>query len=62
MSTEPTGIRMRSDTIKKGDSRAAHRSLLRAMGVVQGNEDFNKLFIAVCNSFVQIIPPSTVDM
>src|SRR5437868_1253151 len=45
-----------SDTIKKGIIRAPHRSLLRATGVVQSNEDFNKPFIAVCNSFVQIIP------
>src|SRR4051812_33833207 len=45
---------MRSDTIKKGDSRAAHRSLLRATGV--GESDWDKPFIAVCNSHVDIIP------
>jgi dihydroxy-acid dehydratase len=45
---------MRSDTIKKGDSRAAHRSLLRATGVGEG--DWNKPFIAICNSHVDIIP------
>src|ERR1700730_6979554 len=45
-----------SDTIKKGIIRAPHRSLLRATGVVQSEADFNKPFIAVCNSFVQIIP------
>ena len=45
---------MRSDTIKKGDSRAAHRSLLRATGVSEG--DWDKPFIAVCNSHVDIIP------
>ena len=45
-----------SDTIKKGMIRAPHRSLLRATGVVQSEADFNKPFIAVCNSFVQIIP------
>src|SRR5688572_3030303 len=45
-----------SDTIKKGIIRAPHRSLLRATGVVRDNSDFNKPFIAVCNSFVQIIP------
>ena len=33
MSNDPNGLTMRSDTIKKGDSRAAHRSLLRATGV-----------------------------
>src|SRR5438874_19764 len=45
-----------SDTIKKGTIRAPHRSLLRATGVIQSEADFNKPFIAVCNSFVQIIP------
>src|SRR5882757_10115484 len=45
-----------SDTIKKGMIRAPHRSLLRATGVVQDESDFDKPFIAVCNSFVQIIP------
>ena len=45
-----------SDTIKKGMIRAPHRSLLRATGVVQSEADFDKPFIAVCNSFVQIIP------
>src|SRR6185295_12854288 len=45
-----------SDTIKKGYIRAPHRSLLRATGVIQNEADFNKPFIAICNSFVQIIP------
>jgi dihydroxy-acid dehydratase len=45
-----------SDTIKKGMIRAPHRSLLRATGMVQSEADFDKPFIAVCNSFVQIIP------
>ena len=45
---------MRSDTIKKGDARAPHRSLLRATGV--GQRDWDKPFIAVCNSHVDIIP------
>jgi dihydroxy-acid dehydratase len=45
---------MRSDTIKRGDARAAHRSLLRATGVSEG--DWDKPFIAVCNSHVDIIP------
>src|SRR6202451_3166716 len=45
-----------SDTIKKGMIRAPHRSLLRATGVIQSEADFDKPFIAVCNSFVQIIP------
>jgi dihydroxy-acid dehydratase len=45
-----------SDTIKKGMIRAPHRSLLRATGVISSEADFDKPFIAVCNSFVQIIP------
>jgi dihydroxy-acid dehydratase len=45
---------MRSDTIKQGDARAAHRSLLRATGV--GDADWDKPFIAICNSHVDIIP------
>ena len=47
---------MRSDTIKKGPDRAPHRSLLRATGVIKSEADFDKPFIAVCNSYVDIIP------
>jgi dihydroxy-acid dehydratase len=54
MPTEPTPPAARSDTIKRGDSRAAHRSLLRATGVGEG--DWDKPFIAICNSHVDIIP------
>lgn len=45
---------MRSDVIKKGDARAPHRSLLRATGV--GDDDFDKPFIAICNSYTDIVP------
>ncbi|GAE34908.1 dihydroxy-acid dehydratase [Halalkalibacter akibai] len=45
---------MRSDMIKKGIDRAPHRSLLRAAGVKE--EDMNKPFIGVCNSYIDIIP------
>jgi len=45
---------MRSDEIKQGFSRAPHRSLLRATGVK--DEDFNKPFIGVANSFIELIP------
>lgn len=45
---------MRSNQIKIGSERAPHRSLLRAAGIKK--EDFSKPFIAVCNSFVEIIP------
>ncbi len=47
---------MRSDTIKKGFERAPHRSLLRATGQIRERGDFDKPFIAVCNSYVDIIP------
>ncbi len=45
---------MRSDTVKKGYEKAPHRSLLRATGVKE--EDFNKPFIAIVNSHVDIVP------
>ncbi len=45
---------MRSDEIKEGYSRAPHRSLLRATGLK--DEDFDKPFIGVANSFIEIIP------
>ena len=45
---------MRSDMIKRGIDRAPHRSLLRATGL--GEEDFDKPFIGICNSYVDIIP------
>ncbi len=45
---------MRSDTIKKGYERAPHRSLLKATGVK--DEDFEKPFIAIVNSYIDIIP------
>ncbi len=52
--TRPTVPSMRSDTIKRGDARAGHRSLLRATGVGEG--DWDKPFIAICNSHIDIIP------
>ncbi|KGA98107.1 dihydroxy-acid dehydratase [Alkalihalobacillus alcalophilus ATCC 27647 = CGMCC 1.3604] len=45
---------MRSNMIKKGIDRAPHRSLLRAAGVKE--EDMDKPFIGVCNSYIDIIP------
>ncbi|MBM7604965.1 dihydroxy-acid dehydratase [Metabacillus crassostreae] len=47
-------MKLRSDMIKKGFDRAPHRSLLRAAGVKE--EDFGKPFIAVCNSYIDIVP------
>ena len=46
---------MRSDNIKKGFERAPHRSLLKATGIVK-DEDFAKPFIAIVNSYVDIVP------
>lgn len=45
---------MRSDAIKKGLQKAPHRSLLRACGVT--DEEMNKPFIGVANSFTSIVP------
>jgi len=45
---------MRSDEVKKGWNRAPHRSLFRACGLK--DEDFDKPFIGVANSFVEIVP------
>ncbi|HZQ99468.1 MAG TPA: dihydroxy-acid dehydratase [Chloroflexota bacterium] len=47
---------MRSDIIKRGFEKAPHRALLRATGVIQDERDFRKPFIAVINSYVDIIP------
>ena len=47
---------MRSDLIKKGFEKAPHRSLLKATGVIKSDEDFNKPFIGVCNSYIDLIP------
>ncbi len=49
-----TTIKMRSDRIKRGLDRAPHRSLLKATGVTDA--DFDKPFIAICNSHVDIVP------
>ncbi len=45
---------MRSDVVKKGYQRAPHRSLLRATGLE--DSDFEKPFIGVANSYIDIIP------
>ena len=45
---------MRSDTIKKGFERAPNRALLKACGVA--DEDMEKPFIGVANSFCEIVP------
>lgn len=45
---------MRSDIVKKGATRCAHRSLFNAMGF--GPEDLEKPLIGICNSFNEVIP------
>ncbi|PAF48780.1 dihydroxy-acid dehydratase [Helicobacter sp. 13S00401-1] len=45
---------MKSDMIKKGHQRVPHRSLLRATGLKDA--DFNKPFIGIANSHIDIIP------
>ena len=45
---------MKSDAVKKGPTRCAHRSLFYALGF--GPEDLEKPLIGICNSFNEVIP------
>ncbi|MCS7118757.1 MAG: dihydroxy-acid dehydratase [Archaeoglobaceae archaeon] len=45
---------MRSDTIKVGIDRTAHRALLKALGVL--DEEMGKPFIGIANSYNTIVP------
>lgn len=47
---------MRSDKIKKGIEAAPARSLLYATGQVKSARDMEKPFIAICNSYIDIVP------
>lgn len=47
---------MRSDTIKRGDHQAPARSLLHATGALEQPTDMNKPFVAICNSYIDIVP------
>ncbi|HDV5990452.1 TPA: dihydroxy-acid dehydratase [Staphylococcus pseudintermedius] len=47
---------MRSDMIKKGDNQAPARSLLHATGQIKSPTDMDKPFIAICNSYIDIVP------
>ena len=47
---------MRSNEVKKGFDRAPHRSLLRATGQIQNDDDFSKPFIGIANSYIDLIP------
>lgn len=48
------GLSVRSQSIKEGVERAPHRSLLRGVGV--SDEDLSKPFIAVVNSYSEVVP------
>ena len=48
---------MRSDEIKKGVERAPHRALLKALGLT--DSDIAKPFIAIANSYTNIVPGHT---
>ncbi|MCE8424258.1 MAG: dihydroxy-acid dehydratase [Candidatus Methanoperedens sp.] len=45
---------MRSDNVKKGLERAPHRSLLKAVGLI--DEEMSRPFIGVVNSWNEVIP------
>jgi dihydroxy-acid dehydratase len=54
--TTPNAPARRSATITQGFHRAPHRALLRATGQIQDVSDFGKPLVAVCNSYVDIVP------
>ena len=45
---------MRSDEVKCGVERAAHRALLKSLGLT--NKDFTKPFIGIANSYTSVVP------
>ena len=47
---------MRSDIVKKGFERAPYRGLLRATGQTRDEGDFEKPFIGVWNSYLDLVP------
>ena len=49
-------MQLRSDQIKKGIDVAPARSLLYATGQVKSARDMEKPFIAICNSYIDIVP------
>ena len=50
---------MRSDVIKKGVTRAPHRSLLEALGIT--DEEMNKPFIGVAQAANEIISDKRIS-
>ncbi len=53
---EGEGIHKRSDKIKVGVDEAPSKSLLYATGRVKNEHDMKKPFIAICNSYIEIVP------
>jgi dihydroxy-acid dehydratase len=49
-------VTIRIDQIKKGIDAAPARSLLYATGQVKNIHDMDKPFIAICNSYIDIVP------
>lgn len=49
-------MQLRSDQIKKGIDAAPARSLLYSTGQVKSARDMEKPFIAICNSYIDIVP------
>ncbi len=45
---------MRSDEVKKGIDRVAHRALLKALGVT--DDEMDKPFIGIANAYNTIVP------
>jgi dihydroxy-acid dehydratase len=45
---------MKSEIVKKGTDRVAHRALLKSLGVL--DEDFEKPFIGIANAYSTIVP------
>ena len=48
------GLSLRSDIVKRGVERAPHRAIWKCLGVP--DEDLDKPFIAVANSFTETVP------
>ena len=46
----------RSDIVKRGFERAPHRSLLKATGQIRDDSDFDRPFVGICNSYIDLIP------
>jgi dihydroxy-acid dehydratase len=49
-------MKLRSEFIRKRPEFAPHRSLLRATGVIKSEEDFDKPFIGIANSYTDVVP------